>query len=666
MAEYTREQLQAALERAQSANNLPMVARIEQELGIADSDRSVVVDSRPDTASFGTAVGQGATFGFLDELRGLAGQGLDYLGEAGFIPNALTGTSSDFEYDASRAPGYRAYRDSERAAYDRYRDENPNLAMAGEMLGGLVTGGTGAARAGATNVGRRVAANIAAAPTRRRLGLLSATGGTAGAGGGALAGAGEARELTDIPAEALKGAAIGGTAGAILGPIADAGVSALQTLRGAVDADRLAARRVAGALDEAGLSPADARRELDANPGAVLADVGAGPRAELEAVVQAPGTSRQAAEELFTTRSRTQPAEIEELVGGPGQRSQTIEALEADRSSRAPALYDAAYRAPTPMTDELDSLWNSRRIRAIWNDKTFRDRAEDISEDEGLPFDRRLFETAEPSTQGWDYIIRELDRQYRNLASSAPGDARGVAKLRARVMKAVGNSNPALRDARQYWAGGEQFKESLEEGRRFFTTSADELGAQLRRMSDADRAAYRHGVRQAITDKLDKDGWTHDSAKHFRTRGMEKKFAELFDTEEEAADFFARIDQLTDQQRTMNQALRGSRTASTQARQQELTDAAKNAIVEAATGNYSGLAQRALALALRATPSGRGSVRDRVGSALLETDPARQRQILDDLLRRAEMPSARGGGAGLITPATVLPALIAGQQGGSE
>jgi len=655
---YTKEQLEGALAQAKSEGNQPMIARLETELGL---DPSFNIDSRPTSATAATAVAQGATFGFLDELRGMAGEGFDAIGLP--VPGM---ENENFEFDADKVRGYEAYRDGERDAYARYKDENPKTAFAGELVGGLVTGGAGAARAGATNVGSRVVQSIAAAPTKKRLALLSGTGAASGATGGALQGAGDAKELEDVLGESLKGAAIGGVAGAALGPVVDGVASGVQALRGAIDPDVLASRRVAAALEESGLSPDDAKAALAANRGSVLADVGAGPRGELEGVVQQPGATRQLAEDTLYPRSRAQADEIEAAVGGPGSKAATMDGLARQRSQEAPRLYGEAYAADTPMTKELEELWKSRRVQKIWQDRAFRDRAEDLAEDEGLPFDRGLFDSAEPSTMGWDYIIRDLDRSYANLSRTAPGDARSVASLRKRVMDAVSAANPKLREARQYWASGENFREAIEDGQAFFRTSADELGAKLSRMSDADKVAYRQGVRQAITDKLDSDGWTHDSAKHFRKRGIEKRFRELFDSRAEADEFFERIDQLTEQQATMNQTLRGSQTASRQARQGELGNEARAAVVDAATGNMGELYKRALALALRASPSGRGPVRDRVGAMLLESDPAQQRRILDELLQSAEMPSSTGAGARLIPPAAVLPALIAGQQGGGQ
>lgn len=135
------------------------------------------------------AVGEGAasglTLGFLDELRGVTGAGLE---------KVLGGSEEDF------GELYKTYRDLAREREQGIQEENP-YAYGGSRLAGMVapalaTGGAG---------------TIPAMAAR-------------GAGIGATIGAGEAEEIEDIPEDLITGAALG-AAGAPVGAAVGKGVS---------------------------------------------------------------------------------------------------------------------------------------------------------------------------------------------------------------------------------------------------------------------------------------------------------------------------------------------------------------------------------------------------------------------------------------------------------
>ncbi len=149
--------------------------------------------AQPQGGSIADPLGQGALFGFSDELAGLAGAAFGT-----FDPN-LEGTTF--------GERYRGIRDAARENLGAFRERNPGTALAAEIAGGVTTGGVGAVRSGAVNAAK------SATSTLQRLRPVAAT----GAIQGGLFGAGTAEgDLRDRATGAAQGAAIGGATAPIL------------------------------------------------------------------------------------------------------------------------------------------------------------------------------------------------------------------------------------------------------------------------------------------------------------------------------------------------------------------------------------------------------------------------------------------------------------------
>jgi hypothetical protein len=145
-------------------------------------------------------VAQGSTLGFADEATAGIGGLLDYV-------QAKLGQRGDI----GLSDAYHTRRDAIRRADAQAQAEHPGVYAGGELAGGLAT--AFAPGLGALNVGKGA-------------GLVEAVGKGAALGG--LAGAGGAKEITDVPGEALRGAAVGGAvggglhvAGKVAGAVAD-------------------------------------------------------------------------------------------------------------------------------------------------------------------------------------------------------------------------------------------------------------------------------------------------------------------------------------------------------------------------------------------------------------------------------------------------------------
>lgn len=181
----------------------------------------------PNAGSFADSVGKGLTFGFSDELAGLAGASVNSI--AGLFGG---GTGESF------GEAYKGTRDAARYNEENFAKRNPTAALAGEVGGGLLTGGLGAARVGALKGGQS-------------LGKLAAVGGTEGAIQGA--GYSDADLLQGDIGGLLGDTATGGALGAGLG-------AAAPKLLGAVGSGAQRAAKATG-VDEAYKAAADRLRK---------------------------------------------------------------------------------------------------------------------------------------------------------------------------------------------------------------------------------------------------------------------------------------------------------------------------------------------------------------------------------------------------------------------
>jgi hypothetical protein len=198
----------------------------------------------------------GATFGFGDELRGLA---------AAAVPGGQ---------------GYAEARDDWREAQNEFRRQHPYAAFGSEMVGGLLVPVGGGAKL-AQGLARPGAGLLA------RMGAGAVAGGAVGAGAGALVGAGESeadplREPGRLARDVAIGTGIGLGVGGVTGGVLPAvGAAAGKTSRFAREliapeaaAKAEARRTLRRTLEASGLTPREVEaRLIELGPEGVIADV---------------------------------------------------------------------------------------------------------------------------------------------------------------------------------------------------------------------------------------------------------------------------------------------------------------------------------------------------------------------------------------------------------
>lgn len=193
----------------QDAKRLAEIAAQMQAGGYAPKKPSVTKAQQSQAGTIADSLGKGLSFGFADEIAGLTGAAVNSL-----MNKFGRGTGESF------GDAYTGIRDIARMREEGFAERNPGTALAAEIGGGLLTGGVGAARAGAFQAAK-------SAPTLAgRLAPVVQTGAVQGGLYGA--GASEAGDARGVAADTLKGAALGGATAPILPAMAGGARSAAQ------------------------------------------------------------------------------------------------------------------------------------------------------------------------------------------------------------------------------------------------------------------------------------------------------------------------------------------------------------------------------------------------------------------------------------------------------
>lgn len=449
-----------------------------------------------------------ATFGMADRMRaGLA---------------AATGIGGRFgEYERNLL--------QERAKNKYYSEAAPISGVAGQLAGGLAlpVGATG----GAATLGGRIAA-----------------GAGAGALQGGLYGAGSSEDLTNLPdvgKNAATGAAIGGLIGGAAPPLVEGAINAgravgnrlgiTPAIRGALNPEQEAARRVAGALERdatiggQGLDPAAMRAAQQSGQPAVVADLGGeATRGLARSSANTSPEARQALQVATSDRFESQAPRIGQFVsdlGGGSDATTTIERLnDAARRANRPA-YQRAYTegANGVWNENLGSLMEAPAVQDAVRSATRTGANRSVAD--GFKPVRSPFEVAAdgtitprvdangaqaiPSLQFWDHVKRNLDDTIGKLQRSGERSAAADAQaLRSRLVEQLDEASPSYAAARGTAAQFFGAEDAVEAGARFVGARGE--NAEFRRvignMSAPERQLFAHGFASELADKVSETG----------------------------------------------------------------------------------------------------------------------------------------------------------------
>lgn len=398
---------------------------------------------------------QGATFGFADEIS-------DRLGAAGAA--LLTGESYGDMLKQAREMT------SERQA--RQWRQNPKTAIAGNIVGGLLTGGAGAQ----TRAGKAVADSLRSGKLAARIGK----GAVAGAASGAAYGFGTGDDTADGRMQSALGSGVLGAVGGAVMPALASGVSAAVTkVRGTPEqrasrqvvnsfkskAERFFAEQLtkrpdmAEALKKAeDLDSAAKALGIDLTTAEKLAYSSTDPLLAQQGIISSHPASGGRMAQFYASRSN----QIEDAYSGVASRlspqSPTYDmaardvinaagrqerAITKELMDQAQPLYDKAYTKFVPTDDEIfsDPVIRYAMQKAKANPVT------------GAAFRKLPFELPDNSVQALDLTKRHIDDMIEAAQRGGNrNEARILTNAKNRILAAADNAAPEYAEARMIYS----------------------------------------------------------------------------------------------------------------------------------------------------------------------------------------------------------------------
>ena len=639
-----------------SAEKQKVVNRLARQ-ALEDRQKSVM---EPESSGIPAALrtaGQGLALGFGDEIEAGLRTGFGFLGD-------YDETVGDIRQDI-----------------DLFAKDNPLTAAGLTIGGGLLTGGVGAARAGAAlaareganALGRRLA-GTAAGRTLAKTGPTGIAAGV-GAGEGAIAGAGAADE-----GSRLGGAGVGLLAGGAFGAAAPAltsgavsaakGIGTRLGIRGDDAVQEAADLKVLQAFERAKTTPEKVGEELRAAQeagvtGMMVADVGGDATRRMAAgSANVTGEGMDIAKDVLDQRARSMGDEIASEVGtvlaGGKTAAQATEEIIERQSANAGQDYNRAFfvdgnpagdEVMVPV-DDLKGLLGGARMKSAYQ------QAVETAELEGVQMPKYDDLISGKATE--DISLRQLHYMKIGLdgaietggrqGSLASNQKRLLVGRKNEFLKLLDEASPQIdgessyKIARTKFAGDAALRDAIEEGKKFMTGDVDELTGIVAKMSDSEKEAFRIGVAQAVRNSVDSVADLGDAGKRIFGTDKKKKLLRVAFPDQKSFDQFEKnMMRRAEQVQTRNKVVVGSRTAPLG---EDIDDLSVSATL-LDTAVRQGVIPAALQAGGRVTS--RGLMGERVGSQvarnLFETDAARQQAFLNRLIEARGREATRQAAA---------------------
>jgi hypothetical protein len=516
------------------------------------NDDAVFGSSEPDAGKLDAALHgatQGATFGFGDELAGaraaapkIPGTNTDIPEFIGPVPartiagGVRTGLGYATGADPEGIQQYEGARDAERRAVASAKKNHPWL-YAGSELAGAIPAMAAQPELGAAKMLAPAASKIA------KVGAGALDAAFSGGFYGGASGAGEGEGLAD---RAMKGATgiVSGILGGGLAHIIGTGIGAaaqkygapvVNTVRGWMNPDGEAARRVASALkidsdmiangQAKGMTPQQWVAAKQAGEPVTMADLGAArTQALLRSAANTSPEGRAMLEQMIQDRFLSQGDRVADTVrnllpAGQANARKSADQLVAEYDQARVPAYKAAYQAGDKpiMSPAMERMMSSDTFvgamkRAISSGKD-RDVAEGLGGFNPMvnvtPDGRIVFNKGAqgvptyPNLQYWDQVKRELDSVANQAKRS--GDTSSTAGQLAKVLRGELDSQvPAYQKARG--VAEDFFGESnaLDAGRKLAGKKmpAEDVRQVMAKMNPQERELFKEGYASDLADRV--------------------------------------------------------------------------------------------------------------------------------------------------------------------
>lgn len=471
-------------------------------------------------------IAQGLSFGFGDELAGLAG----------------------------------ADKERYRATLDKFSEDYPASATIGKISGGMLV-------------------PFGGAKTAKMLYGMNPYGvaATTGAIGGALSGAGESRSVEESPFDAGKGA----LAGAVAAPILGLGMTTGGSVLGAFGAqlgsrtpglktplsEILARNRVATALERDKVDAGSLHNTLAdlGQEGRIVDAAGENTRNLMDVNASLPGQTKNDLEAAIRARQagradRLNP--VVDLVGNNQGRAGVVNsAWEAQKLQNSAPLYAKFESKPVGWDKDLGNM-----LQVVEQNGLHKRAAEIASFD--APGTKFNFDPASLSQdpKALNYIKQALDDKI--AAEIAKGDKKDGNLIRVMVgfknrfvQKVDDLSGGTFKPALDAYAGPASMQAALNNGRRFLNGDAESLGVTMAGLSSAEQDAFRIGAAEALRQKLGSPSGQTEYMNIWKNRNIRERLETLFGDPSKMEEALRVLKNESTMQR-MERIGRGSQTAS--------------------------------------------------------------------------------------------------------
>lgn len=445
-------------------------------------------------SDFARMAGQGLTFGFGDELAGMAASSL--------------------------GKDYTEARDASRQRVDDLRATSPGASMMGEIAGGV-----GVPLAGGVKLARSLAGPHSS--VIRRAGAGAAAGAATGGVGGGLFGLGESRaeDAGGMARDAGIGAALGGTAGGVLGgalPAVGAGVSKGTRFLGEVlfpesQGANEASRRLQRVFAEAGVGADDIPRRMDAlGPEAVIADIDPRLAREARAATNQAATLDRAGGPVQNLRERTD-ARGERMARALREASGISESMQSGQEAARRVVrevreqhYHALEQAfPEVDGDAVAQALRDPRVAAVARriapktvaseDAVARVVAQGVPEEQA----RALVKGKPPSFMELQDMMMDLrDEVTSARAAGRPNASRKAQEAFELLTGAMEQDIPGFGEAQNAFHIASKKLEGYENGFKAWTGSAREIQEAMAELPVEAHDSFRAGLIQRWEEKL--------------------------------------------------------------------------------------------------------------------------------------------------------------------
>jgi hypothetical protein len=596
-------------------------------------------EKAPSWMKAGNSLLQGATFGFGDELSGLAGGASAALLK--LLPDVLAAKLDPRDQAlraASLGDAYRMTRDAARGMNDQFAKDAPLTNAALQAAGGFavpISPLTAVASVPGMSRVAQSASNVIKGPMLR----MGAQAASSGAVSGAIGGVGNADSMDDALDSALQGAMTGGAAGPAVGALAGGGGAIVNNIRSRFSegaAGDMARRRIAEAIarDETTAQRMGARINKLGDRAVIADSGGENVRNLLDTVAVMPGQTGNRVEQVIRGRQAGRGAALigsaEKAMETEGQRlAPATAAWIAEREQLASPLYKRLYAMSVTPDAELSSI-----VRAA-DELGATKLARDIATARQMPY--TLDRTAPPASSvtnmtrtqsDWsmrdlDHIKQALDTKISQKVDKVDGgltpEGSALVALRDALKSKLDNlTGGAYADARAAFAGPSAIMDASQAGRRAMLGDDTSIRQAVAGLQGSELEAFKLGAFESLRAKLGKMAGQTEILNMWRDSATREKLQALFPNER-AFRQFASTTAAEARLKGLERVGRGSQTARREAGFDDLNSAtARDSFDLAAslkTGNPLGVLERASRIYGRvATPE---PVRDAIGRSLL-------------------------------------------------